>query len=84
MDVSGLDYAINHYSRKNVNAATAQNLKNGKMYLMEVPFSKPGPYQIQVRVHYSAISAGTEARSAKDARASYIGKAKSRPVEVKK
>jgi len=61
-----------------------QNLKDGKMFILDVPVGMPGPGQVQVRVHYSAISAGTEGRTVRDARASVIGKAKSRPAEVKK
>lgn len=61
-----------------------QNLKDGHMQLLEVPFPALGKGQIMVRNHYSAISAGTEGKTVKDARLSYIGKAKSRQEEVKK
>ncbi len=61
-----------------------QNLKDGHMQLLEVPFPALGKGQIMVRNHYSAISAGTEGKTVKDARLSYIGKAKSRQAEVKK
>jgi predicted dehydrogenase/threonine dehydrogenase-like Zn-dependent dehydrogenase len=61
-----------------------QNLKNGKMELTEVPFPFIGDNQILVQVYYSAISTGTEGKTVKDARASYIQKAKSRKEEVKK
>jgi len=54
------------------------------MFLIDAPIGQPGPGQVQVRVFYSAISAGTEGRTVKDARASYVGKAKSRPAEVKR
>lgn len=61
-----------------------QNLKDGHMQLLEVPFPALGKGQIMVRNHYSAISAGTEGKTVKDARLGYIGKAKSRQEEVKK
>ncbi len=61
-----------------------QNLKDGHMQLLEVPFPALGKGQVMVRNHYSAISAGTEGKTVKDARLSYIGKAKSRQEEVKK
>lgn len=61
-----------------------QNLKDGHMQLLEVPFPALGKGQIMVRNYYSAISAGTEGKTVKDARLGYIGKAKSRQEEVKK
>ncbi|MDG1477067.1 MAG: bi-domain-containing oxidoreductase [Vicingaceae bacterium] len=61
-----------------------QNLKDGHMQLLEVPFPALGEGQVMVRNHYSVISAGTEGKTVKDARLSYIGKAKSRQEEVKK
>jgi len=61
-----------------------QNLKDGYMQLLEVPFPALGKGQIMVRNHYSVISAGTEGKTVKDARLSYIGKAKSRQEEVRK
>lgn len=54
------------------------------MQLLEVPFPALGKGQVMVRNHYSVISAGTEGKTVKDARLSYIGKAKSRQEEVKK
>ena len=54
------------------------------MQLLEVPFPALGKGQVMVRNHYSVISAGTEGKTVKDARLSYIGKAKSRQAEVKK
>lgn len=60
-----------------------QNLKDGKMQLMEVPFPALKDSFILVRNHYSVISAGTEGKTVKDARLSYIGKAKTRQKEVK-
>lgn len=61
-----------------------QNLKDGYMQLLEVPFPALGKGQVMVRNHYSVISAGTEGKTVKDARLSYIGKAKARQEEVKK
>lgn len=61
-----------------------QNLKDGFMQLLEVPFPALEKGQIMVRNHYSVISAGTEGKTVKDARLGYIGKAKARKDEVKK
>lgn len=61
-----------------------QQLKDGTMELLEVPFPKLGPQQVLVRNHYSLISIGTESKTVKDARAGYIAKARSRQEEVKK
>lgn len=61
-----------------------QNLKDGFMQLLEVPFPALGAGQIMVRNHFSVISAGTEGKTVKDARLSYLGKAQARKEEVKK
>ncbi|MBL7924703.1 MAG: Gfo/Idh/MocA family oxidoreductase [Bacteroidia bacterium] len=61
-----------------------QNLKDGKMQLLEVPFPALGPGQVLVRNHYSLISAGTEGKTVKDARLGYLGKARARKEEVRK
>ena len=45
-----------------------QNLKDGFMQLLEVPFPALEKGQIMVRNHYSVISAGTEGKTVKDAR----------------
>ncbi len=60
-----------------------QKLKNGEMEILDVPYPAKSSNQILVRNMYSVISAGTEGRSVRDARANYLGKAKSRPKEVK-
>lgn len=60
-----------------------QQLKSGKMEVLEVPFPVMGKGQILVRNHYSVISAGTEGKTVSDARKGYIAKAKSRQKEVK-
>lgn len=54
------------------------------MKITEVPFPALQPGWIMVRNHFSAISAGTEGKTVKDARLGYIGKARSRQAEVKK
>jgi polar amino acid transport system substrate-binding protein len=61
-----------------------QNLKDGYMQLLEVPFPILNKGCILVRNHYSIISAGTEGKTVKDARLGYIGKAMARQEEVKK
>jgi len=60
-----------------------QNLKNGEMSLLEVPFPAINYGYILVRNHYSVISAGTESKTVSDARKGYIAKAQSRQKEVK-
>jgi hypothetical protein len=61
-----------------------QLLKDGTMQLLEVPFPALSKGYLLVRNHYSLISSGTEGKTVKDARLSYIGKAKTRTEEVKK
>jgi len=61
-----------------------QNLKDGKMTLLEVPFPALNNGCILVRNYFSLISAGTEGKTVKDARLGYIGKARARKDEVKK
>lgn len=61
-----------------------QNLKDGAMQLLEVPFPALSKGCVLVRNHYSLISPGTEGKTVKDARLSYIGKARARKDEVKK
>ena len=60
-----------------------QQLKSGKMEIIEVPFPALNKGQILVRNYYSVISAGTEGKTVTDARKGYIAKAKSRQKEVK-
>ena len=59
-----------------------QSLKDGAMQLMEVPFPALQSGQLLIRNHYSVISPGTEGKTVKDARLSYIGKAKARKEEA--
>ena len=61
-----------------------QNLKNGKMEILEVPFPLLEKGWILVKNHFSVISPGTEGKTVKDARRGYLGKAKARQEEVKK
>ena len=61
----------------------SQKLKDGKMRVMEVPVPSLQKGQILVCNSYSLISTGTERGTVKAARASYIGKAKERPQQVK-
>jgi len=61
-----------------------QNLKDGKMELLEVPFPAVEKGQVLIRNHHSLISTGTEGKTVKDARLGYIGKARARKEEVKK
>lgn len=60
-----------------------QQLKSGKMEILEVPFPVLGKGQVMVRNHFSVISAGTEGKTVSDARKGYIAKAKSRQKEVR-
>ncbi len=60
-----------------------QNLKTGKMELLEVPApAMPNGYLL-IRNHYSLISAGTEGSKVKTARSSLIQKARKKPDQVK-
>lgn len=61
-----------------------QLLKDGTMQLLEVPFPALTSGQVLVRNYFSVISSGTEGKTVKDARLSYIGKARARKSEVKK
>lgn len=61
----------------------ALNLKSGRMELLKVPSPAFSKGNVLVRNHYSVISAGTEGKTVKDARSSYIIKARARQKEVK-
>lgn len=60
-----------------------QELKSGKMEILEVPFPALNKGDVLVRNYYSIISAGTEGKTVTDARKGYIAKARSRQKEVK-
>lgn len=59
-----------------------QQLKSGKMEILEVPFPVLEPGHVLVRNHFSVISTGTEGKTVRDARKGYIAKARSRRKEV--
>jgi len=61
-----------------------QNYKTGKLLVEDVPVPKVKPGGILVKNAFSLISAGTERSSVELARKSLLGKAKSRPEDVKK
>jgi predicted dehydrogenase/threonine dehydrogenase-like Zn-dependent dehydrogenase len=60
-----------------------QQLKSGKMEIVEVPVPQLHPGHVLVRNHFSVISAGTEGKTVSDARKGYIAKARSRQKEVR-
>lgn len=60
-----------------------QKLKDGKLQVLDVPQPVLSRGMILVRAHYSLISAGTEGGTVTTARMSYVGKARSRPKDVK-
>ena len=60
-----------------------QNLKTGKMEIVEVPFPTLDNGLVLVRNHYSLVSAGTEGSKVSTARKGYLGKAKEKPEQVK-
>jgi predicted dehydrogenase/threonine dehydrogenase-like Zn-dependent dehydrogenase len=60
-----------------------QQLKSGKMEIVEVPNPVLNKSQVLVRNHYSLVSAGTEGKTVFDARKGYVAKARSRQKEVK-
>jgi predicted dehydrogenase/threonine dehydrogenase-like Zn-dependent dehydrogenase len=60
-----------------------QQLKSGKMEILEVPFPALNKGYIMIRNHFSVISAGTEGKTVTDARKGYVAKAQSRQKEVK-
>ncbi|MFM7216870.1 MAG: bi-domain-containing oxidoreductase [Bacteroidota bacterium] len=61
-----------------------QQLRNGEMQLLEVPFPALPSGCVLVRNHFSVISTGTEGKTVKDARAGLITKARSRKEDVAK
>ena len=60
-----------------------QNLKSGKMQILEVPTPTVSANNVLVKVKASLISAGTEGSKVSTARKGYIGKAKEKPEQVK-
>ncbi len=59
-----------------------QNLKSGRMQILEVPFPVLSKGNVLVRNHYSVISPGTEGKKVKTARSGYLAKIKGRPKDV--
>ncbi|MCD4747642.1 MAG: hypothetical protein K8R58_15205 [Bacteroidales bacterium] len=60
-----------------------QQLKSGKMEILEVPYPVLSKGMVLVRNHFSLISAGTEGSKVSTARKGYIAKAKEKPEQVK-
>ena len=60
-----------------------QNIKTGKSSIENVPVPTPREGQALVKVEASLVSAGTERMVVEFARKSYLGKARSRPDQVK-
>jgi predicted dehydrogenase/threonine dehydrogenase-like Zn-dependent dehydrogenase len=60
-----------------------QQLRSGQIEIRELPMPQVGSGMVQVRNHFSLISAGTEGSTVKTARKSLLGKAKERPQQVK-
>jgi len=61
-----------------------QNFKTGTLSVQEVPTPVLRPRGVLVRTHYSLISVGTEGGTVRLAKASLLGKARSRPDLVRK
>ncbi len=62
----------------------AQNYRSGELTVLEVPAPSPRPGGILVRSLFSLISTGTEVMKVNEAKMSLIGKARSRPDQVRK
>ena len=75
-----MNYGLKHLLMDNMQQLT-QQLKSGKMEILEVPFPLLLKGQVLIRNYYSVISAGTEGKTVSDARKGYIAKAKSRQKE---
>lgn len=60
-----------------------QNIKSGKIKLVELPMPICGPKEIIVQSEFSLISAGTEGGKVATAKKGYIGKAMEKPDQVK-
>lgn len=59
-----------------------QQLKNGRMEIIEVPAPSVERGKVLVKNYFSVISAGTEGKTVSDARLGYIAKAKARKKEL--
>jgi predicted dehydrogenase/threonine dehydrogenase-like Zn-dependent dehydrogenase len=61
-----------------------QDLRSGKLDVVDVPDPSPSAREVIVRTHASLISAGTELALVRAASAGWIGKARERPDAVRK
>ena len=61
-----------------------QNYKSGEIRLEEVDSPALRPGGILVRTHFSVVSTGTEGMKVREAKLSYLGKARARPDQLKK
>src|SRR6476660_5237837 len=62
----------------------AQNYKSGELAVLDVPAPACKPGGVLVRSLYSLISTGTEMMKVSEARMSLLGKARTRPDQVRK
>jgi predicted dehydrogenase/threonine dehydrogenase-like Zn-dependent dehydrogenase len=62
----------------------AQNYRSGELAVLDVPVPACKPGGVLVRSSYSLISTGTELMKVSEARMSLLGKARSRPDQVRK
>ena len=69
--------------REHLMRQLTQTLKNGKLHILDVPVVPAGRGTVKVRNHYSMISTGTEGTRIRQARSSYLAKARSRPGDVR-
>jgi predicted dehydrogenase/threonine dehydrogenase-like Zn-dependent dehydrogenase len=60
-----------------------QDLRSGKIEVLELPDPSPGPRDVLVRTRCSVISAGTELAVSSTASRSLIGKARERPEQAR-
>ncbi|MGQ0749533.1 MAG: bi-domain-containing oxidoreductase [Betaproteobacteria bacterium] len=61
-----------------------QNYKSGEIRLEEVDSPALRPGGVLVRTHFSVVSTGTEGMKVREAKLSYLGKARARPDQLKK
>lgn len=62
----------------------SQNYKSGTIRIEDIPSPALRAGGVLVRTHYSVVSAGTEGMKVREARMSYLGKARARPDQVRK
>ena len=61
-----------------------QNYKSGEIRLEDVDWPALRPGGVLVRTHFSVVSTGTEGMKVREAKLSYLGKARARPDQLKK